>query len=880
MKNIFRNGAVTGKVMLKNGAPAAGIPITVRLADSGWEASYTGKASSSGLYRLDGIPEGRYYITAGLSGLPTYYPGVSQSAKATIVSVKAAETAANLDFSLAIPLTGLKISGRLMWPESQVPPLNYGVVLIGPGDKPSAPFNIPFRQETAVDPDGSFAFFVVRSGVYTLSVSSCILLQPVNIVVTDEDVAGIELRPHKAVDVTAGVNIEGGGMQPRFCLAFAGAYSTTEAISEGILKTQLPEGEYRVSLSGLPTGFKLKSIVERSTDLLKDRLKIAAGDPPPQLIVSLEASSPPPWVKVSGRVVDRRGPTSASPRKVVLCSGTTAIHEADVGADGSFEFGMVLPGKYTLQPAKPPGPPGKRGDLSEDPFETAPIEVQDSDLKGIELVLPGTKVISVRVIVEGGGPIIPGGFFFSATDASGRRVIPGGLGPFPDGELWIWLPEGEFRLGVTTRSEYSVKSLTCHSRDLLEEAFVVSASSGLRHPVRLTLRLNNAVKVSGRVTGLDSWMERDDIPKVNMYRHGTLEWHSISLNTDGTFEAAARPGIYILSVSTTRRDTTERAPSDTPPTFSTLPFLLADKDVTGIEIDIPRLKHAAGRIIPEDDAPQPSFTRLSLTGDSLSANVRFVAAPNGTFGAKLPEGTYWCSVQGLHDSYAVSSATYGSTNLLAEPLRVSRNHDAELQIRVAVTTQAERVKVSGRVVRPGAAAEVEVADSEASGAHRISISGWTTEQSRLGPGGAFEFSQVVPGPCSLQLDVGSYSARIHGLKVPREGLTGLTLLVVSGRVIVEDGRRLPSSLFITAKHESALKENYSQKVSLRANGSFTILLVPGSQWISCISHQPYYLVKSMFCGSMDVLNKPVRIEPNDSLLDLRVTLGRPATGRT
>src|SRR5262249_50044652 len=153
------------------------------------------------------------------------------------------------------------------------------------------------------------------------------------------------------------------------------------------------------------------------------------GDPPPQLIVSLEASSPPPWVKVRGRVVDRRGPTSLSPRKVVLCSDATVIHEADVGGDGSFEFGMVLRGRYILQPAKAPRPRGKRGDLSEDPFETAPIEVRDSDLKGIELVLPGMKHISIRAIVEGGGPIIPGRFLFSATDASGRRVIPGWFGP-------------------------------------------------------------------------------------------------------------------------------------------------------------------------------------------------------------------------------------------------------------------------------------------------------------------------------------------------------------------------------------------------------------------------------------------------------------------
>jgi hypothetical protein len=200
MHNVFRIGAVTGRILSIEGVPAAGIPVNAITAEQSSQpadrdrgVSYSAKTSSSGHYRLDGIPEDDYYVTAGLIGLPTYYPGVSQTMAATIVSIRAGETATNTDFALAIPLEGLRVSGRVIRPTGQAAAPDERIILTGPGEKPTAPFDIPFRQESTVHADGSFEFFVLRSGTYALSVTSAILVQPVSIVVLDKDIVGIEL---------------------------------------------------------------------------------------------------------------------------------------------------------------------------------------------------------------------------------------------------------------------------------------------------------------------------------------------------------------------------------------------------------------------------------------------------------------------------------------------------------------------------------------------------------------------------------------------------------------------------------------------------------------------------------------------------------------
>lgn len=872
MNNLFPIGAVTGHVLSTEGQPAAGISVNAIPVDqcsqppNGVSVDYSAKTWSSGNYRLDGIPAGRYYITAGLSQLPTYYPGVSQVASATVVSISAGGTARNIDFALTIPLDGLRVSGRVIRPHRHGAIAGERVVLTGPGEKPTAPFTVPYRQECVVHPDGSFQFLVVRAGAYALSVIAAeMLLQPVSIVVVDKHVVGIELRLHEAVDVTAVVKVEN-EVQPTVALVFDGVYTTTQTITSGLLKARLPDGEYRVSLTGLPIGYTLETMIAGSVNLLENPLKISAGETPPQIVITLKASSPSPWVNVKGHVIDRRGPGSVMPRDVLL-GGAAERLKAEVDGDGAFEFPRVLPGRYTLKAQD-----RSELDAFEDPFQTMLIDVGNKNLDGVEFVLPATRRIITRLIVED-GPIVPRGFQFFVTDSSGRQRTPGGWGPWPDGTIYLWLPDGEYRLTVKPPDEYALRSLTAGSTNLLTDPLKISASTSKDLEIQLTLRFTKSAKLSGRLKTHRLGDEAAAPYKINVWRAGAmLEWHSILTNADGTFQTKVMPGVYHLSVQRKLPDGT--APIGLPH-LSTLAVPAGDKDVSGIEINMPRWKEVRGRLMLQDDAPPLVHLTLKLTGDSVSTYITLAPGPDGNFSATLPEGEYWCSVSGFPEGYAVSSATYGRTNLFTERLKITAEDAGELQIRIVPTPQVKMVKVSGRVVRPIASAETPAVDSRTARPPRISISGSTKQDALLKRDGSFEFSKLIPGRFRVQLDATIASAEI-GVWVPGEGVAGLTLLAVPGRVVVEDGGRLPSTFFMSAKHEPSFwpEDNYGPRVSLQADGSFTALLVPGVQRISCSATQPFYQVRSISYGSTNVLHKAFTIGHENSPLELVIVLGK------
>src|SRR5213594_361306 len=115
--------------------------------------------------------------------------------------------------------------------------------------------------------------------------------------------------------------------------------------ANGEFRTQIPEGDYRVSWSALPPGYFIKTITAGSTDLLASPLKVVAGSPPPQIVVTLGVSSPPPWVKVSGRVTGSAGSSPAARPLRIGHVGASTIEplEVSVNPDGTFSFPMVLP---------------------------------------------------------------------------------------------------------------------------------------------------------------------------------------------------------------------------------------------------------------------------------------------------------------------------------------------------------------------------------------------------------------------------------------------------------------------------------------------------------------------------------------------------------
>jgi len=140
----------------------------------------------------------------------------------------------------------------------------------------------------------------------------------------------------------------------------------------------VPRGEYRIRVNDVTPGYTVKSIQAGSADLKKDAWKVspAALD---QLVVTFDVSSPPPWRRVSGRIIGDipksvaapapqggvgaagvggggLGGNVTGPERVTLYLGQrqdgpqfSSSFQATINPDGSFEFPQVLPGTYQIR---------------------------------------------------------------------------------------------------------------------------------------------------------------------------------------------------------------------------------------------------------------------------------------------------------------------------------------------------------------------------------------------------------------------------------------------------------------------------------------------------------------------------------------------------
>jgi hypothetical protein len=110
---------VTGRLFSADGAPAVGVRVAALDATSKTVVT-SALTDTTGRYRLEDVPMGRYYLAAGPVERPTYYPGTRNAAEATEVSVSIIETIGIANFALARDTSGprraqleLKVTGPL-----------------------------------------------------------------------------------------------------------------------------------------------------------------------------------------------------------------------------------------------------------------------------------------------------------------------------------------------------------------------------------------------------------------------------------------------------------------------------------------------------------------------------------------------------------------------------------------------------------------------------------------------------------------------------------------------------------------------------------------------------------------------------------------------
>jgi hypothetical protein len=215
-----QTGVITGVIRTASGQPAAGVRVSAMArpespADAISSASFATLAQTdeNGRYRLEDVPTGNYYISAGRVDLPTFYPGTLELVKGSAVSVKSSGLViSNIDFVLD--------DASMRPPDGDVTPL------LGAISGLTLPVQVHMEG-------GAKQPVVSENRFVTLRLT--------------------RLTSQSRVEMPL-----------------------TEDIQNFSISDPLPGNEYRVSVENLPKGYAVKSIVQEGVDLLNGTLKLTA----------------------------------------------------------------------------------------------------------------------------------------------------------------------------------------------------------------------------------------------------------------------------------------------------------------------------------------------------------------------------------------------------------------------------------------------------------------------------------------------------------------------------------------------------------------------------------------------------------------------------
>ena len=333
-----QSGTVSGIVRTSAGTPAAGVRVSAMVPpEAGTEAALAGsfaalaQTDEQGRYRLEGIPQGRYFIVAGRVDLPTFYPGTADVSNARIFAITPGGAVSGIDFVM---------------------------------------------MDNSIRSAGS-------SGVFFGIANSSLLQLQMTIPIR------VRMEPAAKLPVFAA----GSFTMVRFTDTSTGV-QRAQTIKDSFVFNLSPSGntpEFRVDVVNLPVGYVVKSIMFGTTDVTSNPLKIPAallprptvvtangitqvtnvpappaGQPVPELTITLATV---PVSAVSGARVTGRA-KDTEPRSIYMSGNPGTFF-----SDGTFEFRGVAPGRYSI---------AAMGSLPT-PSLGASIVVGDRDMEGIEM---------------------------------------------------------------------------------------------------------------------------------------------------------------------------------------------------------------------------------------------------------------------------------------------------------------------------------------------------------------------------------------------------------------------------------------------------------------------------------------------------------------
>jgi len=396
--SLTRGGVIAGRLTDADGQPVVAEPVVLMQVDERGQrrqfslpTPFRFETDDRGVYRLYGVPAGRYLVGAGVIGQSggvarqgayvnfyqrTYHPDATDEAKAKVIEVTAGGEVTNVDIKFGRSVKLYTASGRVVEAVSgrPVPGLHYayGALMdngkkIGNFSQPLGPTNAQgeFQLEGLIP--GQYAVYLMPQGDSDWSSN------PVNFEVKNSQVTGLEIKVRYGASISGQVAVEGtNDPAVRASLSQIQVYASVpspESLSRPVISpvkvavdgsfriAGLREGVARLYPIDLPKGLALLRI-ERDGVAERDGIKLAAGAQVTgvRLVLGYGTGVLRGQVKIEGGVLPE-----GSHLLVYAQQASTGLNVQTVEADarGQFRIESLVTGNYELTlEARPPYSPG------------------------------------------------------------------------------------------------------------------------------------------------------------------------------------------------------------------------------------------------------------------------------------------------------------------------------------------------------------------------------------------------------------------------------------------------------------------------------------------------------------------------------------------
>jgi Carboxypeptidase regulatory-like domain len=323
---LHRTAVITGRVLDEDGDPVRDASVTAVAHTTvrgkiRFQSSASENTNDLGVYRISDLAPGHYTILADPPRMPpwrepveqaaylsTYYPGTTDSARASTLEVKSGDEITGIDFVFApkLPTRAYKVHGRVINSLTDDPDA-YVIVTLLPRRNQDWDFGSDQKQTTADRKTGAFEVKDVVPGEYLVAAMSFgsgrrhIATQSVDVIASDVD--GVSLALTRGIDITVRVTLEGKSatsadmsvsLNPSANEAFINFSERRRAVEQpdgSFVLREVGDGSYSLDIYSKCQECYLKSASANGLDLLERGVQVSSGEAPSPITLVYSSNS-------------------------------------------------------------------------------------------------------------------------------------------------------------------------------------------------------------------------------------------------------------------------------------------------------------------------------------------------------------------------------------------------------------------------------------------------------------------------------------------------------------------------------------------------------------------------------------------------------------